>query len=192
MWKTLVFIEIGSVATCEAKGIIWMDCFKSRVKQIRDKIHNFLFYGPGASLPSIYCPTFLLDMPFSPRCLFNKQITYCSRSTSVSGSESVSPQLPPPKASVNLTTHLEIKNLVGTSKEGRTSSQRVERCSLSLKSEYEDNNETPKKQIRRCVLLAEGYCTPASHSSATRTAPDSAPGIVQELTSHKPAEDTCA
>ena len=196
LWKSMVFVEIGSMATGGAKGMIWMDCFKDRVKEIRDKIHNFLFYGPEASLPSMYCPNFLADMPFSPRCLFSQPIPYRSRSTSVSSAESSSPPLPAPKPFVNLSTHPAIKNLIETSssglKGGRASSQRVERRSLSLKPEYEDDYEIARRRKRKSILLAEGYSTPVSHSSATRTASDPAPGIIPDLASCKPAEDTCA
>ena len=178
LWKSMVFVEIGSLSTGGAKGIIWMDCFKDRVKEIRDKIHNFLFYGPEASLPAMYCPNFLADMPFSPWCLCDQPTPYRSRSTSVcsqsSGNSDMPVPLPAPRPFVDLSTHPVIKKSAGTSTSSPRghAAQRVERRSLSLKEEYDDDYEIARRRKRKSILLAEGYSTPVSHTSTARRAPD--------------------
>ena len=67
--------------------MLWMDCFQDQVKDLCDKIHNFAFYGPEARMsPLPQFPSFFADLPFSPRCYFDKP--HRSRSTSQSSESS--------------------------------------------------------------------------------------------------------
>ena len=80
-WGSMIFLEIH----VGLRGMLWMDCFQNQVKDVRDKIHNFAFYGPEARMsPLPQFPSFFADLPFSPRCYFDKP----HRSRSTSGSQS--------------------------------------------------------------------------------------------------------
>ena len=114
-WESMLCLEVS----VGMRGVLWMDCFKDQVKHIRDKIHNFAFYGIDGKLPMMpHFPSFYSDLPFSPRCYF--EISQRSRSNSRSSqgsdkSDTVSCSLelkgPPADASlpdppqVNLTGH---------------------------------------------------------------------------------------
>ena len=108
-WGSMIFLEIH----VGLRGMLWMDCFQDQVKDVRDKIHNFAFYGPEARMsPLPQFPSFFADLPFSPRCYFDKP--HRSRSTSQSSESSdrsgdaLSSSLQPEGAAgpwVNLTNH---------------------------------------------------------------------------------------
>ena len=82
-WESMLCLEV----TVGMRGVLWMDCFKDQVKHIRDKIHNFAFYGIDGRLPMMpLFPSFYSDLPFSPRCYF--EISQRSRSNSRSSESS--------------------------------------------------------------------------------------------------------
>jgi len=190
LWKSMVFVEIGSLSTGGAKGIIWMDCFKDRVREIRDRIHNFLFYGPEATLPAMYCPKFLADMPFSPRCLCDQPTPYRSRSTSLCSQNSECTDLLAHRPYIDLATHPSIKNSVESTSLRGHAADRVERRSLSLKEEYNDDYEIARRRKRKSILLAEGYSTPVSRASAARIDAHSVARTTPDLVDHN-GEDKC-
>ena len=82
-WDSMICLEVS----VGLRGVLWMDCFQDQVKDIRDKIHNFAFYGLEARLSPLPCfPSFFSDLPFSPRCYFDRP--HRSRSTSLSSESS--------------------------------------------------------------------------------------------------------
>ena len=84
-WDSMICLEVS----VGLRGVLWMDCFPDQVKEMRDKIHNFAFYGLEAKLsPSPRFSSFFSDLPFSPRCYFDRPPR--SRSTSLSSQSSSS------------------------------------------------------------------------------------------------------
>ena len=82
-WDSMIGLEVS----VGLRGILWMDCFQDQVKQMRDKIHNFAFYGVEGNVPPLpWFPSFFSDLPFSPRCYFDR--SQRSRSNSLSSQSS--------------------------------------------------------------------------------------------------------
>lgn len=82
-WDSMIGLEVS----VGLRGVLWMDCFQDQVKQVRDKIHNFAFYGVEGNIPSLpQFPSFFSDLPFSPRCYFDR--SQRSRSNSLSSQSS--------------------------------------------------------------------------------------------------------
>ena len=82
-WDSMICLEVS----VGLRGVLWMDCFQDQVKQMRDKIHNFAFYGVDGDLPPLpRFPSFFSDLPFSPRCYFDG--LQRSRSNSLSSQSS--------------------------------------------------------------------------------------------------------
>lgn len=102
-WNTMVCLEVF----VGLRGVLWMDCFQDQVKQIRDKIHNFAFYGIDARLPPLSFPRFFSDLPFSPRCYFDNSQRSRSNSASSQGSEWSDHSSRPEEGQplVNMSTH---------------------------------------------------------------------------------------
>lgn len=107
-WNSMICLEIS----VGLHGILWMDCFQDQVKEIRDKIHNFAFYGLEARLPPLpQFPSFFSDLPFSPRCYFDRlqrsrSASLSSQSSDRSDALSCSLRLEEPVApQLDLTTH---------------------------------------------------------------------------------------
>jgi len=84
-WNTMICLEVH----VGLQDIMWINCFQDQVKQIRDKIHNFAFYGTEGILPPLpQFSSFFSDLPFSPQCFFNRSQKKKSRSTSSISQES--------------------------------------------------------------------------------------------------------
>ena len=82
-WDSMICLEVS----VGLRGVVWMDCFQDQVKQMRDKIHNYAFYGVDENLPPLpRFPSFFSDLPFSPRCYFDRSRR--SRSNSLSSQSS--------------------------------------------------------------------------------------------------------
>ena len=82
-WNSMIGLEVS----IGLHGVLWMDCFQDQVKEMRDKIHNFAFYGVEGNVPPLpRFPSFFSDLPFSPRCYFDR--SQRSRSNSLSSQSS--------------------------------------------------------------------------------------------------------